>query len=160
MPRQKPIPLYEMIKRKITEQITTAVLAPGEVLPTRTELAARYNTAVTTVDRALQELVREGLIVAGSGRRTIVADASTRKATTIAVLWNWPCEQMNVSADFVDPLFTGIRMACVEFMLEVHYRSSEDSCQDVIQQTGAQGCWATGPKYQTLRLGETARIRT
>lgn len=157
MPREKRIPLYEKIRQDIAEQIGAASLTPGAVLPTRTELAARYRTAVATVDRALQELTREGLVAAGSGRRTIVAEPSARAATTIAVIMNLSREQTDVSADFLDPLFAGIRMACMEFMLEVHYRSSETPVKEVIEQTKAQGILVIRPDYSEIPRLERLR---
>jgi Bacterial regulatory proteins, gntR family len=56
----------------IRAQITSDKLAPGTRLPPRREVAATYNVAKATVDRALDTLAGEGLVVAERGAGTFV----------------------------------------------------------------------------------------
>lgn len=59
----RPVPLYEHIKRQISEAILLSVWPPGSILPSEVALAGRYGVAVGTVRRALAELTAEGLLV-------------------------------------------------------------------------------------------------
>lgn len=139
-------PLYQRIKREVVAGIAGGELAAGDALPTRAELASRYGTTRATVDRALQELAREGVVTAGSGRRTQVAAATPRPAA-IAVVWDWTDEENQGAGDFLDPLFGGIRLACARSAVEVHYRTEFTSLQDVLVQTRAQGLLVLRPGY-------------
>jgi DNA-binding GntR family transcriptional regulator len=59
--------LYERIAAWLRKQILTGSLAPGERLPTRDDLGARFSTSETTVRQALGLLEAEGLITRGRG---------------------------------------------------------------------------------------------
>ncbi len=117
---------YRRILADIEAQITNEGLHPGDVLPTRVELAKRYSTARATVDKALAELARKGLIESGSGRRTVVVGAKPNDdlATTIGVLWHWTEDQEKRGGDYLDVLVRGIREACAEYMLQVRFRGA------------------------------------
>jgi GntR family transcriptional regulator len=56
------VPLYEQVKRHLSEAILMGEWAPGTVLPNETDLARRFGVAVGTARRALSELTAEGLI--------------------------------------------------------------------------------------------------
>jgi DNA-binding LacI/PurR family transcriptional regulator len=145
-------PLYKRIKAEIVAQIDTAELTPGMALPTRSELAERYSTTKATIDRAMQELARDGIVTGGSGRRTFVLGPPVQSARSIAVVWSAPEEQINAAGgDFFGPLISGIRHACAEFMLEVHFRASQlSSYADVLNATGAQGLLVLRPDYSDI----------
>jgi DNA-binding LacI/PurR family transcriptional regulator len=140
---------YKRILTDIEEQITQENLRPGDVLPTRTELAKQYSTARATVDKALGELARRGLIDSGSGRRTVVVGkAGADQATTIGVLWHWNEDQEERGGDYLDILFRGIREACAEFMLEVHFRRAPlHTWSELVQGKSAQGLLVVRPDY-------------
>jgi GntR family transcriptional regulator len=57
-----PLPLYEHVKRQISESILMGALAEGAVLPNETVLAAQHGVAVGTLRRALADLTAEGLL--------------------------------------------------------------------------------------------------
>lgn len=61
--RARPVPLYEHVKRQISEAILLSTWPPGSVLPSEIALAGRYGVAVGTVRRALAELTAEGMLV-------------------------------------------------------------------------------------------------
>ena len=145
-------PLYKRIKAEIVNQIATAQLTPGSPLPTRSDLAVHYRTTRATVDRAMQELARDGVVTGGSGRRTLVLGPSAQTACSIAVVWSAPEEHINSDGeDFFGPLISGIRHACAEFMLEVHFRASQlSSYADVLTDTGAQGLLVLRPDYSDV----------
>lgn len=55
-------PLYEVIKHHIKNQIESGVYAPGDKIPTEIELASQFNTSRQTVNKALRDLVLDGLV--------------------------------------------------------------------------------------------------
>ena len=114
---------YQRIVGDLEGRIERSDLRPGDLLPTRAELAREFDAARATVDKALAELSRRGLIDSGSGRRTVVVGRE-KAVETIGVLWNWSEEQERQGGDYLDLLFRGIREACAEFMLEVHFRAA------------------------------------
>ena len=63
-------PIYAQIVDGFREQITGGVLRPGGKLPSVRDLAAQAQVNPNTMQRALTELEREGLLVSGgtSGR--------------------------------------------------------------------------------------------
>ena len=63
---------YEQIADALRHGIRTGRLRPGERLPAEERLAARYRTSVPTLQRALSELVAEGLIDKRHGVGTFV----------------------------------------------------------------------------------------
>ncbi len=66
------IPLYEQVKRQISEMILCGTWPPGLVLPNENQLAADLNVAVGTVRRAMQDLVAEGLLMRRRKTGTVV----------------------------------------------------------------------------------------
>ena len=70
-------PVYQQIMALIRGGILTGELSPGQKIPSVRDLAAQAQVNPNTVQRALTELEREGLLVSGgtSGRR--VTDEET-----------------------------------------------------------------------------------
>jgi GntR family transcriptional regulator len=80
-PKDRPnqaagVPLYEQIKRQISEMILLGAWPPGFVLPNESALASTLGVAVGTLRRALAELTAEGLLV----RRRKTGTAVTGRA--------------------------------------------------------------------------------
>jgi DNA-binding LacI/PurR family transcriptional regulator len=148
---------FQRILTDLEDRILRADLRPGDVLPTRAELAERYEVARATVDKALAELSRRGLIDSGSGRRTLVLGKTEKEkaATTIGVLWNWPEDQERQGGDYLDLLFRGIREACAEYMLEVHFRSAPlHTWPELVNGKGAEGLLVVRPDYADATIIE------
>jgi GntR family transcriptional regulator len=70
------VPLYEVVKRHISEAILMGRWAPGSVLPGEVALAQRFGVAVGTVRRALSDLTVEGLLARRRKTGTIVTGRS------------------------------------------------------------------------------------
>jgi|GEM_PF-490793 len=141
---------YQRIMSDLEGQITRSELRPGDLLPTRADLAEKYNVARATVDKALGELSRRGLIDSGSGRRTLVLSPQgrSRTVTSVGVLWNWPEDQQRQGGDYLDLLFRGIREACAEYLLEVHFRAAPlHTWPELVNNKGAQGIVIIRPDY-------------
>jgi DNA-binding GntR family transcriptional regulator len=67
-----PAPQYPAIAEALRELITAKNFAPGELLPSEGELAARFGVARNTLRRALAVLDHDGLIRVVPGRGRVV----------------------------------------------------------------------------------------
>lgn len=73
------IPLYYQLENLLREKINSGAVAPGDRLPTESELIIEYGVSRITVRQALQALADDGLIERRQGRGTFVAERRTRK---------------------------------------------------------------------------------
>lgn len=64
---------YRQIAAQLRERIESGELAPGQRIPTETELVEEYEVARSTVRRAIRLLREEGLIVTVPQRGSYVA---------------------------------------------------------------------------------------
>lgn len=69
-------PIYEQIENQIREQILTGRLQAGESIPSMRALAKMLRVSVITVQKAYENLKRDGLIESAVGRGTVVARIS------------------------------------------------------------------------------------
>ncbi len=67
------MPLYRVVKRSLLRSIEGGSVAPGEALPSESELARGYGVSVGTLRRAVDDLVAEHILVRRQGRGTFVA---------------------------------------------------------------------------------------
>jgi len=74
--RSSKTPLYHQIIENIHSLIQSQQLEPGEMLPSEWELSDLYGVSRLTVRKALDELVRDGLLVRKHGVGTFVAHTS------------------------------------------------------------------------------------
>ena len=72
--RQSETPLYVQLRDALLRRIEETPLKVGDRLPTVTALSRQLGVTATTVRRALEDLTREGRVVAHVGRGTFVAD--------------------------------------------------------------------------------------
>lgn len=70
------VPLYELVKRQLSEAILFGQFPPGTQLPGEVTLAQRFGVAVGTVRRALAELTAEGLLTRRRKTGTVVTGRS------------------------------------------------------------------------------------
>src|SRR4029077_15387907 len=68
------IPLYRQIADDLREAIRMRKLAPGEKLPSESELIDQYGVARTTVRLAIRQPPADGLVYTSHGRGTFVAE--------------------------------------------------------------------------------------
>lgn len=66
-------PLYRQIKGLLTRSLQDGEWRPGEVIPSETELAARFKVSQGTVRKAVDALADENLLVRRQGKGTFVA---------------------------------------------------------------------------------------
>jgi GntR family transcriptional regulator len=69
-----PIPLYYRVKLSLRELLDARRLKPGDSIPTEAQLELTHGVSRTTVRRAINELVREGVLLTRHGLGTFVAD--------------------------------------------------------------------------------------
>ncbi|MFZ1387165.1 MAG: histidine utilization repressor [Thiolinea sp.] len=68
-------PRYQQIKQFISDAIRNQVYAAGDKIPTEAELVEQFGVSRMTVNKALRDLVQEGLLVRYPGLGTFVAQA-------------------------------------------------------------------------------------
>jgi GntR family transcriptional regulator len=68
-------PPYRQIAAQLRRHISAGTLAPGEKLPSESELIEHFGVARMTVRQAMQELRGEGLVVAEHGKGVFVRSA-------------------------------------------------------------------------------------
>ncbi len=74
------VPIYLQIAAEIRSAVAAEVYRPGEALPSLRNMAIELQVNPNTVQRAYDELVRDGLIYAQRGRGLFVSDQGTASA--------------------------------------------------------------------------------
>lgn len=74
MKRRIAQPVYLQIADDLRERIQSEDWGPGYMLPSRSDLAREYGVALMTIQKAIQPLLDEGLLVASHRRGTFVAE--------------------------------------------------------------------------------------
>ncbi len=73
-------PLYRQIQDLIVQALADKEWAPGEMIPSEMDLAARFEVSQGTVRRAIDELAAENLLVRRQGKGTFVATHADPRA--------------------------------------------------------------------------------
>ncbi len=74
------MPIYIQIMQKVRDSIASGELAPGEKIPSVRELAAQFEVNPNTMQRAMVELERDGLLVSErTAGRFVTQDAKMIK---------------------------------------------------------------------------------
>lgn len=68
-----PLPLYSQLREGLLALLKDGKFEEGDSFPTERELVQKYGVSRITVRRALDELVREGHLIARQGKGTFVA---------------------------------------------------------------------------------------
>ncbi len=71
--RESGGPLYMQLEGRIEKAVRDGILLPGDPLPSEREIAAITDLSRVTVRRAVQELVKNGLVVQRRGSGTFIA---------------------------------------------------------------------------------------
>lgn len=66
------VPLYEMVKRQISEDVLAGRWKAGDILPGEDALALQYGVAVGTIRRALGDLTAEGMVTRRKRTGTVI----------------------------------------------------------------------------------------
>ena len=81
------LPLWAQLRDALRQRIVREEWTPGSMLPSELELCEYYGVSRITTARALQELVREGLLQRQRGRGTVVTTPSRRACGPAALAY-------------------------------------------------------------------------
>ena len=129
-------PLWSQLRDALRERVEAGEWDEGEMIPRELDLCAAYDVSRITAARALQELVREGLLIRRRGRGTAIA---TRRPTGPAR-----------ALAFLTPRFEG------DWTLDVYggFESvaAEAGCYALLTSTGGEP-FLTAERIRTLLNG-------
>ncbi len=131
-PALKSQPLFRHIQQVMRERIAQGDWSPGQVLPSRVQLCEEFGTTRVTLDKAIQELVREGLLRSAKGSGTFIAQnedraaSSTTRTLRLGVMMGQAATdetlaQPNSDNFYFGPLFQGIRDAVAGQLVDIVY---------------------------------------
>lgn len=78
---ESDIPLYSQLVNIIKRNITAGTLAPGDLIPSESELCKTFDISRSTVRQAVSMLEDEGLVIRKQGRGTYVAEPKMSRKT-------------------------------------------------------------------------------
>ena len=81
--RHGDTPISVQLKNRIRQGIRRGQLAPGQKLPSIRAMARQLNVSVTPVERAMREMVVEGVLAARRGSGTFVSEPKPTKSESI-----------------------------------------------------------------------------
>jgi DNA-binding GntR family transcriptional regulator len=99
-----PRPAYMQIADDLRAAIRTGQLAPGDQLPSTTDLSERYDVARMTVRSALRVLRDEGLVVARQGKGIFVRSTYSSDGDTEAVTMDMVMERLDAITSQLEKL--------------------------------------------------------
>ncbi|PTX64912.1 GntR family transcriptional regulator [Melghirimyces profundicolus] len=76
------VPLYHQLKEILKENIESGTWTPGDRIPSEHQLRSTYGVSRNTVIKALDDLVREGLLYRQQGKGTFVAQPKIEQSLT------------------------------------------------------------------------------
>jgi GntR family transcriptional regulator len=79
-------PLYLRLKKTIEEAVKSGALGPGDALPSERDIATRADVSRVTVRKAVQDLVRGGVLIQRHGSGTFVAPRVERVEQSLSRL--------------------------------------------------------------------------
>lgn len=79
-------PLYLQLRRWIEDAIRRGAIKPGDALPSERDLAQKVDVSRVTVRKAVQHLVKDGILVQRHGSGTFVAPHSQRVEQSLSHL--------------------------------------------------------------------------
>lgn len=73
------MPLYQEVKRLLTQNLAACEWQPGVALPSETRLGERYRVSIGPVRKAIDELLTERILMRQQGCGTFVASHNGRR---------------------------------------------------------------------------------
>lgn len=92
----RSVQTYSAILTYLRKEISGGALAPGQPIPSESELAARFSTSRGPVRQALGILRDEGLISSGRGRRSVVLETVPVQSFDVALSFTQWCREMDM----------------------------------------------------------------
>ena len=101
-----PGPLYLKLRQTLEEAITSGKLNYGDALPAERDLADHANVSRVTVRKAVDDLVKDGLLVRRHGSGTFVAKPVAKVQQSLSLLTSFTEDMarrgMNVRSQWLD----------------------------------------------------------
>jgi GntR family transcriptional regulator len=79
-------PLYLQLRRSIEDAVNSGLIGPGDALPSERDIALKADVSRVTVRKAVQDLVRGGVLVQRHGSGTFVASRMERVEQSLSRL--------------------------------------------------------------------------
>jgi GntR family transcriptional regulator len=79
-------PLYLQLRRSIEDAVNRGVIGPGDALPSERDIASKADMSRVTVRKAVQDLVKGGILVQRHGSGTFVAPRMERVEQSLSRL--------------------------------------------------------------------------
>ncbi|WP_315918521.1 GntR family transcriptional regulator [Mesorhizobium sp. SP-1A] len=79
-------PLYLQLRRSIEDAVRSGLIGPGDALPSERDIASRADISRVTVRKAVQDLVKGGVLVQRHGSGTFVAPRPERVEQSLSLL--------------------------------------------------------------------------
>jgi GntR family transcriptional regulator len=99
-------PLYLQLKKSIEDAVRRGIIGPGDALPSERDIAARADVSRVTVRKAVQELVKGGMLVQRHGSGTFVAPRVERVEQSLSLLTSFTEDMarrgMTVRSEWLD----------------------------------------------------------
>ncbi|MFL6099524.1 MAG: GntR family transcriptional regulator [Actinomycetales bacterium] len=86
--RSSPVPLYYQVAQQLEQAIASGQLSAGDRLENELDLADRFGLSRPTVRQAIQELVRQGLLVRKRGVGTQVVHGQVKRPVELSSLYD------------------------------------------------------------------------
>jgi GntR family transcriptional regulator len=83
---QRGAPLYLQLKKSIEDAVLSGVIGPGDALPSERDIALKADVSRVTVRKAVQDLVKGGILVQRHGSGTFVAPRVERVEQSLSLL--------------------------------------------------------------------------
>ncbi|MDW6026647.1 GntR family transcriptional regulator [Mesorhizobium sp. BAC0120] len=99
-------PLYLQLKKSIEDAVRRGIIGPGDALPSERDIAARADVSRVTVRKAVQDLVKGGILVQRHGSGTFVAPRVERVEQSLSLLTSFTEDMarrgMTVRSEWLD----------------------------------------------------------
>jgi GntR family transcriptional regulator len=83
---QSGAPLYLQLRKSIEDAVTRGLIGPGDALPSERDIATKADMSRVTVRKAVQDLVKGGILVQRHGSGTFVAPRMERVEQSLSRL--------------------------------------------------------------------------
>ncbi|MGT2465368.1 GntR family transcriptional regulator [Mesorhizobium atlanticum] len=103
---QSGAPLYLQLRRSIEEAVNRGLIGPGDALPSERDIASKADISRVTVRKAVQDLIKGGILVQRHGSGTFVAPRMERVEQSLSRLTSFTEDMarrgMNVRSVWLD----------------------------------------------------------
>jgi GntR family transcriptional regulator len=83
---QSGAPLYLQLRKSIEDAVNRGLIGPGDALPSERDIASKADISRVTVRKAVQDLVKDGILVQRHGSGTFVAPRMERVEQSLSRL--------------------------------------------------------------------------